>query len=252
MFMYMKELLVKLTDKEKDKVSTENIPETYACKSCGYKSSSQDTLKKHMEDMHSPNQSVNYPCDVCDEQFKNMDVLREHLQIHRKDFHCDQCLFKASSAQDIQDHIKRRHQQQFRCEMCMFICVTKEGIDEHEKVFHKIENYSCRVCAKTFKFSNQLKEHTSAEHETSMKKTYSFEERKRNGFCRFWNHTSCKFEESCKFLHEEAPHCRFQDRCRAKPACQYFHQELSQQNSSFLGYRNNAWNQGGWNTGRYL
>ena len=58
-----------------------------------------------------------------------------------------------------------------------------------------------------------------------LRQKFTQEERKRNGFCRFWNHSECSFGEFCRFVHEEAPHCRFQDQCRAKPMCQYFHEE---------------------------
>ena len=124
--------------------------------------------------------------------------------------------------------------------MCDFKADSKESICEHEKEFHKILNYNCKSCEKTFKFQSELEVHMKAIHRVEnanpVKKQYSYAERKQNGFCRFWNHSTCKFFENCKFLHEEAPHCQYQERCRYKPLCQYYHEEMSQnvQGSSFL------------------
>ena len=78
------------------------------------------------------------------------------------------------------------------------------------------------------------------------KNNFSHEEKKINGFCRFWNHTKCLLGKECAFLHEAAPYCRFDQECRAKSKCQYFHEENvssgnhslpSSSSSSFLGHR---------------
>ena len=59
-------------------------------------------------------------------------------------------------------------------------------------------------------------------------------------FCRYWNRGHCQREDSCKYLHEEAPECIYGDRCHKKTFCSYFHADLfkNNQSSSFLGQRN--------------
>ena len=103
-----------------------------------------------------------------------------------------------------------------------------------------VKNYKCIQCDISFKTSEDLKYHLDETHKPQKsapsRKVYSHQEKKQNGYCRFWNHYNCTFEKHCKFLHDEAPHCRFQDRCRAKPMCQFYHEELHQQ-SHFLGPR---------------
>ena len=99
-------------------------------------------------------------------------------------------------------------------------------ISVHEKNDHNIKKgrktHKCERCANVYRSQTDLKKHEDEAHvprtsRSGSKKTFSHEEKKRNGFCRFWNHAKCRFEENeCMFLHEEAPHCRFQDRCRDK------------------------------------
>ena len=129
--------------------------------------------------------------------------------------------------------------------MCEFTAETQTKMSEHEKDFHNIKNYSCGKCDKIFKFSEELKQHVEREHEQSnrspgtySRKEYSLDERRRNGFCRFWNHSSCSFGNQCKFVHEEAPFCRFQGQCRAMPKCKYYHEEMDKK-KHFLGYGRN-------------
>jgi hypothetical protein len=158
--------------------------------------------------------------------------LNEHKKLHVK-VQCTKCRFTANTQTEVESHEKRMHATQFKCGMCEFSADSKDKLREHEKGFHKVTNYKCIQCDKSFTSSDDLKEHLDTTHRTN-KKIFSYEERKRNGFCRFWNHSNCSFEKHCRFLHEEAPHCRFQDSCRAKQQCQFYHEDLHQQNP-FLG-----------------
>jgi hypothetical protein len=117
----------------------------------------------------------------------------------------------------------------------------------------KKKSYKCESCANVYKSEMDLNKHSEEVHMPkrnimSFRQKFSQEERKRNVFCRFWDHAECHFGDECKFLHEEAPHCRFKEQCRAKPRCQSFHVEYassgnlsssgnSSPSSSFLGYR---------------
>ena len=87
------------------------------------------------------------------------------------------------------------HTVELNCGMWNFTTDTKEDLSEHEKDFHKILNYKCKNCKKDFKFSSELDDHMQAKHKdgpaTSQKRqTFSYQERKKNGFCRFWNHST--------------------------------------------------------------
>ena len=197
--------------------------------------------------MHRLN-NHNFGCNVCDTKCVSLEVLSEHKKKHIKIYKCNHCLYKANSEAELKNHITRRHSKEYECEWCDFASHTKAEVSEHETKEHKIKKtrkiFSCEKCDSIFRTTTALDSHMEEYHSTKssnpgFKHLFTDEERRQNGFCRFWNHSVCKFE-NCKFLHEEAPHCRFQERCRAKPMCQYFHSEYASsgnQSSSFLGYQ---------------
>ena len=155
---------------------------------------------------------------------------------------------KADCSDELEDHTRRRHSKVYECDWCDFETHIKSDISDHEKKDHNIQKarkiHSCQTCENVFRSASELQKHMEVEHgpeqsRSGFRKQFTYEEKRRNGFCRFWNHAACNFgDQNCKFMHEEAPHCKFQERCRAKPMCQYFHEEYSStaKSSSFLGY----------------
>ena len=148
------------------------------------------------------------------------------------------------------EHVQRRHNIQVKCTLCDFTTETKNKLSDHVKDFHKIKSFNCPKCHKSFNNHDDLKkhdtnEHGQKEHSSPSKKTFTQHERRANGFCSFWNHSTCRFGEFCRFAHEEAPPCRYQDSCRSKPRCQFYHEEQHKKNT-FLGR-----NQEGWRSQRF-
>ena len=162
-----------------------------------------------------------------------------------KKHRCGHCLFTANSKDELDEHTSRRHSKQYECDLCDFVTHIKADIGEHEKKDHNIKktrkSFNCETCANVYRSETDLNKHTEEVHtpkraRIGSRQKFTYEERKRNGFCRFWNHTECLYGEECKFLHEEAPYCRFKDQCRTKPRCQFFHAEnVSNGNSSSAG-----------------
>ena len=74
-------------------------------------------------------------------------------------------------------------------------------------------------------------------HGRSRPVCYSPEERKKNGFCIYWNRGFCVNEDRCRFLHAESPNCHFQDNCNRKfNGCTYFRRDLMR-GDTFLDQR---------------
>ena len=67
---------------------------------------------------------------------------------------------------------------------------------------------------------------------TTRRRLPSNDEKRNNGFCMYWNRGYCQHDDLCLFLHEEAPHCHFQEHCRRPQSCRFFHE-------SFLDQGNN-------------
>ena len=62
-------------------------------------------------------------------------------------------------------------------------------------------------------------------------KIFTPQERLKNGPCRNWNESVCRFSDLCRFAHVEI--CKFQDRCRKPLDCWFFH--FNGSNFDFLG-----------------
>ena len=231
-----------------NKDSTFNGQENdFACGICAYKSKNNNDVKKHRQEQH-PKPPVYYSCSVCDTKCNDTESLNDHKKKHMKKINCNHCLFKADSKQELDNHISRRHKEKFECDWCDFVTHVKGDISEHEKNEHNMTKarkmHNCKKCENVYRSVSDLKNHENEVHSqessrSMLQNKFSYEQKKRNGFCRFWNHAQCRFkEEDCKFLHKEAPFCHYQDQCR-EPRCQFFHEEgaLPGSSRSFLGTR---------------
>ena len=174
-------------------------------------------MKQHNSDKHEVRQPKTYFCNICDAKYTDQNSLKDHKQVHIKKHKCKDCLYKANSDKELNEHIARRHAEKYECEWCDFVTHSKANISEHERKDHNItknkKTYKCQKCENIYRYETDLVSHIEEAHSpkpfrATTRQGFSYDERRKNGFCRFWNHTECSFGERCKFLHEEAPHCR--------------------------------------------
>ena len=98
------------------------------------------------------------------------------------------------------DHINKEHRgANFTCDICRYSASSKPELNRYLENHHRFENVN-----------------------NGGRRMYPNIERKNNGLCFFWNNGNCKFEEFCRFSHEEIPRCRFDEKCRNNN-CKYFH-----------------------------
>ena len=89
--------------------SQNNTVKEYQCGVCNYKSNDNDDLKKHRQTQHEEVVIYNYSCNICDKKFLDLDSLNEHKRCHVKKLKCKDCLFKADSKEELDEHTRRRH-----------------------------------------------------------------------------------------------------------------------------------------------
>ena len=186
------------------------------CDQCEFQSRSEPVMNEHVEmDHQQKKQKVVYVCDECEGNFDSQMEFRKHARVHKKDnFPCDHCGMKLNSLEGLDNHISMFHKQQnIPCDFCRYKAYNEEALVMHLEEKHKI-----------FKHRANNGDNSKG-HPASSSNFHSTEERKRNGFCSFWNNGFCKYEEKCRFAHEEIPFCHFQERCNRKETCKFFHKQ---------------------------
>ena len=212
----------------------------YLCDKCDVTSTNITDFNLHEIRKHS--QNTKFKCETCSKEFQDNSSLKEHKKTHTTKLKCDYCQYRADSKPELNTHFLKRHSKQYECDWCDHVSHTKDNIEHHERVDHKITKtrgkYSCDDCEKVFLTSNdkvryvEITHYKTQENRGFLKRSLSYEERKRNGFCRFWNNSECFYGYQCKFLHEEAPYCRFQEQCKEKQRCRFYHEKHSHSISS--------------------
>ena len=145
-----------------------------------------------------------------------------------KEFKCEDCRFRTDKKKDLMNHIVSTHEQ------------IKNGINQNPNNYNQRRNNNVedRQQRNRNKEDREQRRSRNGDREqfernnSRRPKCYSREERRSNGCCVHWNKGYCSYEEFCRFLHEESPMCNFQQNCRRKETCRYFHSS-----QSFLGQR---------------
>ena len=188
----------------------------YICDICEQACNSQAEFKAHNNAQHT-NKTV-YGCGICDAECKTKEELNIHMKGHRQQqtIHCDYCGAAQKSICELDLHIETHHKQ--KCEFCVFHSSSFVNLQKHLAFIHQI--FSSK---ETSSHDNQGSGNQVKQDDRRMS-PYSDDVRRKNGYCRLWNNSFCRFD-FCKFLHEESPFCRYQDRCRNPSTCRFFHQK---------------------------
>ena len=199
---------------------------TYDCEVCGLKGFSKSDKEVHIKKIHK--------CVECNTMYKDVYEMNRHKENkHRKKFTCQECDFSSLSENMFVTHQRTHEAEKYKCEMCGKMENSDEKLDEHMKLKHAKEIFDDFILAK--------KKRRNAGRNRNERENVSLKERKENGVCIYWNRGKCDYGKLCRFSHEDAPECRFQERCFRKSSCRFSHSE-NYQRRSFLGggagYRN--------------
>ena len=160
---------------------------------------------------------------------KTFDTIKEYYESkNRKEeekrstikFPCDQCEFESNTRENLKSHIEIVHVSLNRQENTNARNRQQNETNRDQRSYHENVRQSDLPCSRNSRSRNMF---------------YSLEERKKNGYCIYWNGGLCKYEELCKYSHVESPNCYFQENCRRKlNGCKFFHRDMMH-DASFLG-----------------
>ena len=173
---------------------------------------------------------VKYICDFCDYET----ISEINLKNHEKDVHM-RTKTKPSTDKSRREFVSNNTDKR------------KSNVQE--------ANFSCDVCDFTAMSDRELNGHLERVHRFKRVNRqgtgYSQEERRNNGLCFHWNNGNCRFQESCKFAHDEIPQCQFDGRC-TRNNCHFFHTKQKNEDSPPFLYRRGLQNNPVHNQRRHL
>ena len=238
----------------------------FACISCKYESASRSDFEKHAGTHKQTDEKTGYKCEICGMEAMSLEAMETHVTSTHT---CVECKSLHKDLYHLNRHKEKEHG--IKCNICGFVSGSESSFQKHMET-HRVEKYTCDVCGKNENSQVKVDEHIQTVHvremyehfmKTSSKKpqeqntdrrrqhraadsgkVYSYEERRMNGECSFFNRGCCSYGIYCRFSHEETPSCRFQELCNRKSTCQFFHPvKTNNMRSSFLDQRAGRWNQ---------
>ncbi|KAL7014165.1 hypothetical protein ACKWTF_015773 [Chironomus riparius] len=147
-----------------DEILTKNKSSTkfkdYKCNICGKKLSTNQNLKRHIENIH---QISAFGCTICSNSFMtqkylNQHIKTEHLVGKNEYFECDFDGKIFNKKTNFVSHMNL-HLSLVKCEICHKM-ISVQYIYNHRKNVHAIDcKYQCKICLKSFKSINYLRYH---------------------------------------------------------------------------------------------
>ena len=130
---------------------------------------------------------------------------------------CRDCGKRYPYKRDLTEHMKKCHPREYNCKICEKTFCDSLKLEIHSKTHEEIVPFNCNICDKDFYSKWRLKKHISSHL-------------KKSKFCHFFNNDkNCPFEEvGCKFKHEVANKCRYDQNCKIK-LCQFQHSPFENQ-----------------------
>ena len=157
----------------------------FGCRMCTAVCGSTKELIQHHQQKHN----ILY-CDVCSKAFNNPSSLARHQYSHKelkfKCSDCDQlfafesnlkthrvshrtipshycvypnCQQKFKNKGDLTRHAKEHDGIVHKCPDCTYKNPDVRNLESHRLTYSAIEKYACKLCGKTFRFSNQHRRH---------------------------------------------------------------------------------------------
>ena len=134
------------------------------CNECGKRITNSESLKKHIERVHTETECI---CDECGKKFKNNQNLAGHIKnVHTESLCiCDICSNEFKNAKYLREHVKTVHSlEQLCCDECGKTCANKIKLKMHQRAVHTLNDCKCEQCGKIYKNKDLLRKHTRYYH----------------------------------------------------------------------------------------
>ena len=152
------------------------------CSECNFKCSSNQTLKKHVWDIHNIDMGCEKClCSLCGKTIIGRGNFRRHERekhgiisasyVHRHkqpNIECTKCSKKFDSAKALNNHAIEclEESKDFTCINCELKWASGPVLNVHLKTDHKYkEMYTCHICGKCLKKKASMDSHIKVEHE---------------------------------------------------------------------------------------
>nr|XP_019533154.2 PR domain zinc finger protein 5-like [Aedes albopictus] len=119
-------------------------PSRFRCKICHKSLCHSESLKRHMDKNHAPEEAKTLQCSMCPKMFTHQKFLNTHIRYHNRRWHCEIC------------------NKRFICEATLKV--------HHKSIHTKELKYVCHVCARTFHIYSTYRSHLETHDESAKKK----------------------------------------------------------------------------------
>ena len=153
----------------------------YKCPKCEFAHTLKKGLDSHMKTVH-PVESALKICHICSYKTSTNQTLRNHIEsVHEqiKNFSCphDGCDLKFYRERTMKKHFMLKHSSErpHKCEICGEAFAIKEKLQTHKRKVHEGKKYSCETCGKEHNNAKSLKRHNVNLHGMDKKRKLKFD-----------------------------------------------------------------------------
>ncbi|ODM92895.1 Hypermethylated in cancer 2 protein [Orchesella cincta] len=100
----------------------ERLEQTFPCKECSKVYTKADTLRRHVQSVHSPDEMMPFCCDTCGKLFGRKDRLVQHVRTHSEQkatFDCNLCGASFKQESKLKSHFESTHGNKVEVEIAV-------------------------------------------------------------------------------------------------------------------------------------
>ena len=153
----------------------------YKCPKCEFAHTLKKGLDSHMKTVH-PVESALKICHICSYKTSTNQTLKNHIEsVHEqiKNFSCDHdgCDLKFYRERTMKKHFMLKHSSErpHKCEICGEAFAIGEKLQTHKRKVHEGKKYSCETCGKEHNNAKSLKRHNVNLHGMDKKRKLKFD-----------------------------------------------------------------------------